>query len=163
MPALGRVFRLAAVAGWSAFVALTAVLAADPPTAVDHEVQAAIAREGAHVMEIAPAAQGLSTVLAHLGAASVLMPVMVVVGVGWWLQRRTMAPAALLGASYLLMAVVVSAAKGLVGRPEPYDASGAVGRSFPSGHTRRRWWCGAAWRRPRGWCRVGSGVAPACS
>lgn len=124
-----------AVAAWAVFAAVLGVLALDPPTRVDHGVQGAVARESHELAATAPSLRGASAVLAHLGAAPVVLAVVVTVGALWWLRRRTLLPALLLGGSYGLMALVVSVTKRVLARPEPYDLAGSVGRSFPSGHT----------------------------
>jgi undecaprenyl-diphosphatase len=72
-----------------------------------------------------------------LGSTAVLVPLVIVLGGGWWLRRRDPRPLALLagalGGAYLLARLVA----GVVARPRPPvagDLPGAVGAAFPSGH-----------------------------
>lgn len=123
-----------AVGAWAVFAALAGVVVADPPTRIDHSLQGMVARVSHEAATAVPPLRGASAVVAHLGAAPVVLAVTALAGVWWWLRRRTMLPATLVCGSYLLMASVVSVVKRVMARPEPYDAVGSVGRSFPSGH-----------------------------
>jgi undecaprenyl-diphosphatase len=70
----------------------------------------------------------------NLGSVRLLLPLIVAVGVGWWLRRR---PLALLAAAYVGADLVFNAVKELVGRPRPPPAillKPVAGPSFPSGH-----------------------------
>lgn len=133
----GLVRRLVGVAtgAWLVLVALTGLLVVDPPTSVDHSVQVSVGRAAAALASALPVAKGASTVIAHLGASSLLVPVILVVGVLGWSKWRSAGPFAVLALSYAAMAVVVSVMKSVLARPEPYDASSSLGRSYPSGHT----------------------------
>jgi membrane-associated phospholipid phosphatase len=60
-----------------------------------------------------------------------------VVGVGWWLRRRTWRPLGLLAAAYVGADLAFNAVKQLVGRPRPplgILLKPVAGPSFPSGH-----------------------------
>jgi len=65
---------------WLVLVALTSLLVIDPPRSVDHSVQVSVARATAALAQALPVAKGASTVIAHLGASSLLVPVILVVG-----------------------------------------------------------------------------------
>lgn len=75
--------------------------------------------------------------LTNLGSIRILLPLIVAVGVGWWLRRRTWRPLALLAAAYLGADLAFNAVKQLVQRPRPPAVillKPVAGPSFPSGH-----------------------------
>jgi undecaprenyl-diphosphatase len=75
--------------------------------------------------------------LTNLGSARILLPLVLVVGVGWWLRRRTWRPLGLLAAAYLGADLAFNAVKELVHRPRPPAAillKPVADPSFPSGH-----------------------------
>ena len=75
--------------------------------------------------------------LTNLGSIRVLLPLVLLVGVGWWLRRRTWRPLALLAAAYLGAGLAFTAVKELVHRPRPPAGillKPVAGPSFPSGH-----------------------------
>jgi undecaprenyl-diphosphatase len=75
--------------------------------------------------------------LANLGSIRILLPLLVLVGVGWWLRRRTWRPLWLLAAAYAGADLAFNAVKELVHRPRPPAGillKPVAGPSFPSGH-----------------------------
>jgi membrane protein DedA with SNARE-associated domain/membrane-associated phospholipid phosphatase len=75
--------------------------------------------------------------LTNLGSIRVLLPLILVVGVGWWLRRRTWRPLGLLAAAYVGADLAFNAVKELVQRPRPPAGillKPVAGPSFPSGH-----------------------------
>jgi undecaprenyl-diphosphatase len=75
--------------------------------------------------------------LTNLGSIRILLPLILAVGVGWWLRRRTWRPLVLLAAAYAGADLAFNAVKQLVGRPRPPAAillKPVAGPSFPSGH-----------------------------
>jgi membrane-associated phospholipid phosphatase len=75
--------------------------------------------------------------LTNLGSVRVLLPLIVLVGVGWWLRRRTWRPLGLLAAAYVGADLAFNAVKELVHRPRPPAGillKPVAGPSFPSGH-----------------------------
>ncbi|HYY78081.1 MAG TPA: bifunctional DedA family/phosphatase PAP2 family protein [Actinomycetes bacterium] len=73
----------------------------------------------------------------NLGSTRLLLPLIVVAGVGWWLHRRSWRPLALLVAAFAGAELSFVAVKQLVGRPRPPAAillKPLSGPSFPSGH-----------------------------
>jgi undecaprenyl-diphosphatase len=75
--------------------------------------------------------------LTNLGSIRILLPLIVVVGMGWWLHRRTWRPLGLLAAAYLGAELAFNAVKELVHRPRPPAGillKPVAGPSFPSGH-----------------------------
>jgi membrane-associated phospholipid phosphatase len=75
--------------------------------------------------------------LTNLGSIRVLVPLIVVVGVGWWLRQRTWRPLGLLAAAYVGADLAFNAVKELVHRPRPPAGillKPVAGPSFPSGH-----------------------------
>jgi membrane protein DedA with SNARE-associated domain/membrane-associated phospholipid phosphatase len=75
--------------------------------------------------------------LTNLGSVRILLPLIVVVGVGWWLRRRTWRPLGLLAAAYAGADLAFNAVKELVHRPRPPAGillKPVAGPSFPSGH-----------------------------
>jgi undecaprenyl-diphosphatase len=75
--------------------------------------------------------------LTNLGSVRILLPLILLVGVGWWRRRRTWRPLALLAAAYLGADLAFNAVKELVRRPRPPVGillKPVAGPSFPSGH-----------------------------
>jgi membrane protein DedA with SNARE-associated domain/membrane-associated phospholipid phosphatase len=75
--------------------------------------------------------------LTNLGSVRILVPLILLVGVGWWLRRRTWRPILLLAAAYLGADLAFNAVKELVHRPRPPAGillKPVAGPSFPSGH-----------------------------
>jgi undecaprenyl-diphosphatase len=75
--------------------------------------------------------------LTNLGSIRVLLPLILLVGVGWWLRRRTWRPLGLLAAAYVGADLAFNAVKELVGRPRPPAGillTPVAGPGFPSGH-----------------------------
>jgi membrane-associated phospholipid phosphatase len=75
--------------------------------------------------------------LTNLGSIRILVPVIVVVGVGWWLRQRTWRPLGLLAAAYTGADLAFNAVKELVHRPRPPAEillKPVTGPGFPSGH-----------------------------
>jgi membrane-associated phospholipid phosphatase len=75
--------------------------------------------------------------LTNLGSIRVLLPLILLIGVGWWLRRRTWRPLGLLAAAYIGADLAFNAAKELVHRPRPPAGillKPVAGPSFPSGH-----------------------------
>lgn len=81
-----------------------------------------------------PGLRGAAGLVARLGAREVLIPLALAAGgvLSW--RRRSLMPLALIVASYLLVAGVVSATKARLARPQPLPLPGVPGRAYPSGH-----------------------------
>lgn len=119
---------LVAVASWAVYLLTTAVVAAWPDLRFDVAIQ--------DWVETWVATRGPVTfVLAHLGSALVLTPVVSVACAYYLLRRRSMVPAAVLGLAYGLVGVLVTITKTLLRRPEPSKALDELGYAYPSGHT----------------------------
>lgn len=132
----GRAAGWLAAAGWAVFlVTLATVAVIDPPTSVDHALQAEIAAAGLVVLRHAGWLRTLSALTARLGSAPLGLAVIAAVGIAYATRRRTLTPALFLTAAYAGATVTVAATKRLLHRPEPYDQIGDLGRSFPSGHS----------------------------
>jgi membrane protein DedA with SNARE-associated domain len=75
--------------------------------------------------------------LTNLGSTRVLIPLILGVGVGWWLARRAWRPLAQLAAAYAGAELAFNAVKELVHRPRPPAVillKPVAGPGFPSGH-----------------------------
>ncbi|HEX8858875.1 MAG TPA: bifunctional DedA family/phosphatase PAP2 family protein [Actinomycetes bacterium] len=75
--------------------------------------------------------------LTNLGSIRILVPLIVVVGAGCWLRRRTWRPLGLLAVAYAGADLSFNAVKELVHRPRPPAIillKPVAGPSFPSGH-----------------------------
>ena len=75
--------------------------------------------------------------LTNLGSVRILVPLILLVGAGWWLRRRIWRPLGLLAAAYLGADLAFNAVKELVQRPRPPAGillKPVTGPSFPSGH-----------------------------
>ena len=118
-------------AGWAFGAVLQDVLARDELELVDRPVALFFVRHRE---------AGLTRVLqdlTNLGSTRVLIPLILVVGVGWWLARRTWRPLGLLAAAYAGAELAFNAVKELVHRPRPPAVillKPVAGPSFPSGH-----------------------------
>jgi membrane-associated phospholipid phosphatase len=118
-------------AGWAFGAVLQDVLAHDELELVDRPV--AVFFVGHREAWLTHLLQDLT----NLGSVRVLLPLIVVVGVGWWLRRRTWRPLGLLAAAYVGADLAFNAVKELVHRPRPPAGillKPVAGPSFPSGH-----------------------------
>jgi membrane-associated phospholipid phosphatase len=118
-------------AGWAFGAVLQDVLAHDELELVDQPV--ALFFVGHREAWLTRLMQDLT----NLGSVRVLVPVIVVVGVGWWLRRRSWRPLGLLAAAYVGADLAFNAVKELVHRPRPPATillKPVAGPSFPSGH-----------------------------
>ena len=118
-------------AGWAFGAVLQDVLARDELALVDQPVALFF------VAHREPWLTRLMQDLTNLGSVRLLLPLIVLVGVGWWLRRRTWRPLALLAAAYLGADLAFNAVKELVQRPRPPAGillKPVTGPSFPSGH-----------------------------
>ena len=118
-------------AGWAFGAVLQDVLAHDELELVDRPV--AVFFVGHREAWLTRTLQDLT----NLGSVRVLLPLIVVVGLGWWLRRRTWRPLGLLAAAYAGADLAFNAVKELVGRPRPPAGillKPVAGPSFPSGH-----------------------------
>ncbi len=118
-------------AGWAFGAVLQDVLARDELALVDRPVALFFVRHREAWLT------RLLQDLTNLGSIRILLPLIVVVGVGWWLRRRTWQPLALLVAAYAGADLAFNAVKELVHRPRPPAAillKPVAGPSFPSGH-----------------------------
>jgi len=118
-------------AGWAFGAVLQDVLAHDELELVDQPVALFFVRHRAAWLT------RLLQDLTNLGSVRILLPLIVVVGVGWWLRRRTWQPLGLLAAAYLGADLAFNAVKELVQRPRPPAGillKPVTGPSFPSGH-----------------------------
>jgi undecaprenyl-diphosphatase len=118
-------------AGWAFGAVLQDVLARDELELVDRPVaRFFVAHREAWLTD-------LLQDLTNLGSARVLLPLILVVGAGWWLRRRTWRPLGLLAAAYVGADLAFNAVEELVHRPRPPAGillKPVAGPSFPSGH-----------------------------
>jgi membrane protein DedA with SNARE-associated domain/membrane-associated phospholipid phosphatase len=118
-------------AGWAFGAVLQDVLARDELELVDRPVAVFFVRHRE---------AWLTRVLqdvTNLGSIRILLPLILVVGVGWRLRRRTWRPLGLLVAAYAGADLAFNAVKELVRRPRPPASillKPVAGSSFPSGH-----------------------------
>jgi membrane protein DedA with SNARE-associated domain/membrane-associated phospholipid phosphatase len=118
-------------AGWAFGAVLQDVLARDELELVDRPVALFFVRHREAWLT------RLLQDLTNLGSIRILLPLIVVVGVGWWLRRRTWRPLGLLAGAYAGADLAFNLVKELVGRPRPPAAillKPVAGPSFPSGH-----------------------------
>jgi undecaprenyl-diphosphatase len=123
-------------AGWAFGAVLQDVLAHDELELVDQPV----ALFFVHHREVW--LTRLMQDLTNLGSVRILLPLILLVGVGWWLRRHTWRPLALLAAAYLGADLAFNAVKELVQRPRPPAAillKPVAGPSFPPGIPPRPW------------------------
>jgi membrane-associated phospholipid phosphatase len=126
---------IGALVGWLGYAVFLSVAKANPHWRPDTIVQERIADVAHPLGRHLPWTRGLSAVLAHLGAAEVMVPVLIAMALLFFLWRWTLLPTFMLGAAYTIVVVTVTVTKPRLHRPEPYDAPGELGRAFPSGHT----------------------------
>jgi undecaprenyl-diphosphatase len=118
-------------AGWAFGALLQDVLARDELELVDRPVAVFFVRHREAWLT------RLLQDLTNLGSIRILLPLILAVGVGWWLRRRTWRPLVLLIVAYAGADLAFNAVKQLVGRPRPPAAillKPVAGPSFPSGH-----------------------------
>jgi membrane-associated phospholipid phosphatase len=118
-------------AGWAFGAVLQDVLAHDELELVDQPVARFF------VGHREPWLTRLMQDLTNLGSVRILLPLILLVGVGWWLRRRTWRPLGLLAAAYAGADLAFNAVKELVQRPRPPATillKPVAGPSFPSGH-----------------------------
>jgi membrane protein DedA with SNARE-associated domain/membrane-associated phospholipid phosphatase len=118
-------------AGWAFGALLQDVLARDELELVDRPVAQFFVRH-----REAWLTRTLQDVT-NLGSIRILLPLILVVGVGWWVRRRTWRPLVLLATAYAGADLAFNAVKELVHRPRPPIAillKPVAGPSFPSGH-----------------------------
>ena len=119
------------LAGWAFGAVLQDVLAHEQLTRVDATVQRFFhTHREAWLTALLHAAAGL-------GAARLLLPLVLLAGVGWGLRGRSWRPLAVLLAAVGGAELLVALVKQLVERPRPplaEAAAGAAGFAFPSGH-----------------------------
>jgi undecaprenyl-diphosphatase len=118
-------------AGWAFGALLQDVLARDELELVDRPVAVFFVRHREAWLT------RLLQDLTNLGSIRILLPLILAVGVGWWLRRRTWRPLVLLVVAYAGADLAFNAVKQLVGRPRPPAAillKPVAGPSFPSGH-----------------------------
>jgi undecaprenyl-diphosphatase len=75
--------------------------------------------------------------LTYLGGSSVLIGIVAVVGLAWWLRRRTWRPLVVGLGAWAGAAVLTNSVKAVIDRPRPpavHFIGAASGASFPSGH-----------------------------
>lgn len=116
-----------AVVSWAAYLLSTAVVVIWPRLWLDRAVLSWI---DGRLLTRGP----VSYVLAHLGAAPVVAPLVVLASAYFVFRRRALVPALLLSLSYALVCFGVYASKELVRRGEPAKPLGASGYAYPSGH-----------------------------
>jgi membrane-associated phospholipid phosphatase len=118
-------------AGWAFGALLQDVLAGDELALVDRPVWLFLLRHREPWLTTA------ARVVTDLGGAAVLLPVVLLAGLGWWWRARTWQPLLLLAASEAGARLLQVSVKLLVGRPRPpvaFALAAASGYSFPSGH-----------------------------
>jgi undecaprenyl-diphosphatase len=122
---------LIGLAGWALGVVTHNVLAAKTLDAVDRPVLLFFVRH--RESWLTSINKGVTT----LGSSGVLIAVVALVGLAWWLRRRSWRPAAMLGGAYLGAEGLFRLIAVLVGRPRPPLALAVghfSGSAFPSGH-----------------------------
>jgi undecaprenyl-diphosphatase len=118
-------------AGWAFGALLQDVLARDELQRVDRPVAVFFVRH--REAWLTRSLQDLS----NLGSIRILLPLLLVVGVGWRLRRRTWRPLVLLAGAFAGADLAFNAVKELVRRPRPPAVillKPVTGPSFPSGH-----------------------------
>jgi undecaprenyl-diphosphatase len=118
-------------AGWAFGAVLQDILARDELELVDQPV--AVFFVGHREAWLTRLTQDITNV----GSARLLLPLIGLVGVGWWLRCRTWRPLGLLAATYAGADLAFNAVKDLAQRPRPPAAillKPVAGPSFPSGH-----------------------------
>jgi len=118
-------------AGWAFGALLQDVLAHDELERVDQPVAVFFVRHRE------PWLTRVMQDLTNLGSIRILLPLILVVGVGWWLRGRTWRPLILLVVAFAGADLAFNAVKELVGRPRPpasIQLTPVAGPSFPSGH-----------------------------
>jgi membrane-associated phospholipid phosphatase len=131
---MARTLAYVAAGAWALFAVTSLLVAIDVTTSGDEAIQRVIARASGDVAARASWLRPASFELARLGSLPVAVVVMAVVCLVFAVWRRTLWPAVVLGTSCLGVALTVGGLKDLYHRAEPYDALGALGFSFPSGH-----------------------------
>ncbi|MDQ6927991.1 MAG: phosphatase PAP2 family protein [Actinomycetota bacterium] len=124
-----------AAGAWAVFAVMSLLVAVDATQGVDDVLQRAAAAVARRASQHASWLRGFSLDVARLGSVPVAAVVLVVVVVAFTLWRRNLWPAVLLGATFVGVGLSVGGLKDLYHRPEPYDRAGALGFSYPSGHT----------------------------
>lgn len=122
---------LIAVAGWGFGVVVQDVLSGESFNPVDRPVLEFL------VLHREPWLTSAANVISALGSSAVLIPLLVLVGLGLRWRRRTWRPAALLAGGYAGAVLLYELIKPVVNRPRPATVLAVRhfdGRSFPSGH-----------------------------
>jgi undecaprenyl-diphosphatase len=122
---------LLAGAGWALGAVIQDVVAGDDAARFDRPVLRFLVRHRE------PWLTSIAKVISTLGSGRVLIPLVVVVGLGWWAWRRTWRPLWLLAGAYLGADALYSIVKALTGRHRPPSALAVQhfgGLAFPSGH-----------------------------
>lgn len=124
-----------AVVAWATVLVTAVLVAIDPPSRIDHDLQAEVAALWAELTAQAPVLRGMSTVAGRLGWTPVEVVAMVAVGLVSLARGQTLRPLVLPVAAYFAVAASVGFLKVTYQRPEPFFWLGRSGRSFPSGHS----------------------------
>jgi undecaprenyl-diphosphatase len=124
-----------AIVAWATFLVTAVLVAIDPPSRIDHDVQERVAAFWSDLTARAPVLRGLSTVVGRLGWTPVEAAAMVAVGLVSLARGRSLRPMVLPVCSYFAVAASVGILKVTYQRPEPFFWLGRSSRSFPSGHS----------------------------
>jgi undecaprenyl-diphosphatase len=124
-----------AVVAWAAFLVTAVLVAIDPPSRIDHDLQERVAALWADLCDRAPVLRGLSTVAGRFGWTPVEMAILGAVALATVARGHNVRPLLLPLCTYFAVATCVGALKVTYQRPEPFFWLGRSSRSFPSGHS----------------------------
>jgi membrane-associated phospholipid phosphatase len=124
-----------AVVAWAAFLVTAVLVAIDPPSRIDHDLQESVAGLWSDLVDRAPVLHGLSTVAGRLGWTPVEATVLAAASLLTVARGQSVRPLLLPVCTLLAVAASVGALKVTYHRPEPFFWLGRSSRSFPSGHS----------------------------
>jgi membrane-associated phospholipid phosphatase len=124
-----------AVVAWATFGVTAVLVAIDPPSRIDHDLQEWVAGFWSDLLARAPFVHGTSTVAGRLGWTPIEAAALAAVTVVALSRGHDVRPLLLPIATLLAVAVCVGALKVTYQRPEPFFWLGRSSRSFPSGHS----------------------------
>jgi undecaprenyl-diphosphatase len=124
-----------AVVAWATFLVTAVLVAIDPPSRIDHDIQGQVADMWSWLCDRAPVLRGTSTVAGRMGWTPVEMVILGAVALVTVVRGHRVWPLLLPLCTYFAVAACVGALKVTYQRPEPFFWLGRSGRSFPSGHS----------------------------
>jgi undecaprenyl-diphosphatase len=128
----------AAVLAWVTFLVTAVLVAIDPPSRIDHDIQERVADLWSNLADHAPVLRPLSTVAGRLGWTPIEATVLAIIALAAVARGhtlRTLRPLLLPVCTLVAVAATVGFFKVTYHRPEPYFWLGRSGRSVPSGHS----------------------------